>query len=464
MSFKKESSLDFLEDNTLFVYQKRVIKRLISCNHGLIAYHTMGSGKTLIALKTLALFKGKKIILCPASTIQNYYKEASIYSISIDNETEILSYEYFLKHINMYKNIQISLLICDEAHRLRNKDTRTYTDIKKICGNAEKILMLTGTAEYNQPSDICNLINLIDPKKNCPNTLSKFCRRYIEPSSGELKRKEELKSLLKEFVDFNPTITEENRLPRVTTKLIKVPMSETQYRLYKYVLKKLPFLLRRAVSNNIPLSLPSTALINLYSTAARQVSLSTIRYDINYRIEDCPKLLTAINNLLINSQKERFRAIVYSNYIQSGLLPYKSILEKKGITPLLFIGSVSQKEKHRIVELYNSNNDSPIILLISSSGGEGLDLKGTRLIQILEPHFNLSKINQVKARGIRLDSHESLPENEHEVLIEEYFSILPVSKISRFFGIKTKTSIDEYLYESSIRKQKIIQKIIELMK
>ena len=103
MSFKKESSLDFLEDNTLFVYQKRVIKRLISCNHGLIAYHTMGSGKTLIALKTLALFKGKKIILCPASTIQNYYKEASIYSISIDNETEILSYEYFLKHINMYK-------------------------------------------------------------------------------------------------------------------------------------------------------------------------------------------------------------------------------------------------------------------------------------------------------------------------------------------------------------------------
>ena len=52
---------------------------------------------------------------------------------------------------------------------------------------------------------------------------------------------------------------------------------------------------------------------------------------------------------------------------------------------------------------------SALLLLASGAGSEGLDLKGTRLMQLLEPHWNESRLDQVIGRGIRYRSHEGLP-------------------------------------------------------
>ena len=81
---------------------------------------------------------------------------------------------------------------------------------------------------------------------------------------------------------------------------------------------------------------------------------------------------------------------------------------------------------------------------MSSSGAEGLDLKNTRQIHIMEPHWNIAKINQVIGRGIRYKSHESLPKKQRLVNVYYWISEPDVKK--------DKKGSDEYLYELSEKK------------
>ena len=48
------------------------------------------------------------------------------------------------------------------------------------------------------------------------------------------------------------------------------------------------------------------------------------------------------------------------------------------------------------------------VLLVSKTGAEGLDLKYIRQVHILEPYWDQSRINQVIARAVRLNSHQGI--------------------------------------------------------
>ena len=96
---------------------------------------------------------------------------------------------------------------------------------------------------------------------------------------------------------------------------------------------------------------------------------------------------------------------------------------------------MSDIKKKKVVTDYNQGKID--VLLLSSSGGEGLDLKNTRQIHIMEPHWNIAKINQVIGRGIRYKSHESLPKSQR--LVNVYYWIsepeLPKKILSKPFGV-----------------------------
>ena len=90
-------------------------------------------------------------------------------------------------------------------------------------------------------------------------------------------------------------------------------------------------------------------------------------------------------------------------------------------------GKVPVESRAYIQDMYNSaeNMHGGIIdlLLISSTGAEGLDLKNVRHIHITEPYWNWGRIAQIKARGIRNDSHKDLPANEKNVATFVYLAI-----------------------------------------
>ena len=101
------------------------------------------------------------------------------------------------------------------------------------------------------------------------------------------------------------------------------------------------------------------------------------------------------------------------------------------------------------------------IILATLAGAEGLDLRNIRQIHILEPYWNQMKIRQIIGRGVRRDSHLLLPPKDRNIEIYRYFSVFS-SKDS--LVSKDKITTDEYIEDISLKKQKLIDKILHLFK
>jgi superfamily II DNA/RNA helicase len=141
--------------------------------------------------------------------------------------------------------------------------------------------------------------------------------------------------------------------------------------------------------------------------------------------------------------------------------PYKKLLTDAKIPFGESTGEINDKVRNQLVKDYNENKLKALI--VSSAGGEGLDLKGTRLVQILEPHFNNEKLKQVIGRAARYKSHAALSPEKQKVLIQHYLSTLNPSVIEKSL-FKKPTSTDEYLQNLADEKEKLNEEFIKLIK
>lgn len=443
---------------------------------GLLVDHSMGSGKTSLYLQAIHRYQaknpGKKtLFIAPASLTTNFDKEHAKHGIDLDrSKVDVLSYERAANKSEHLRKERYGQVIVDEAHRMRSTGTKRSQELSDIIENADQRLLGTGTIAFNQVSDVAPLVNLAAGHEVLPIGKKQFDQAFIEKkienapllqrilgASPEerhvLKNKKALGNILNKYVDRydlaeDPSAVD--KFPTKTEKVIEVEMSPSQQALYKYLEGKLPWHLRMKVRMNMPLDKKDTANLQAFSSGVRQVSNSTKPWMQKYE-STTPKIKEAVDSIVKGHKEDKnFRGVVYSNYLDAGLNDYSEELTKRGIPHQLFTGAVSKGKKDEMIENYNSGKNK--VLLISSSGAEGLNLKGTKKVQILEPHFNQSKINQVIGRGVRFESHSHLPAAERKVEVEHYLSILPKSRFN--FGPK-QHSIDEYLRHNAKTKSDI---------
>ena len=103
----------------------------------------------------------------------------------------------------------------------------------------------------------------------------------------------------------------------------------------------------------------------------------------------------------------------------------------------------------------NINGENIKVILISSAASEGLDFKYIRQIHILEPWYNINRIEQIIGRGVRTCSHKDLPLTERNVQIFMYAGILSNATIE---------TVDLLIYRKSEDKAKQIGIITRIMK
>ena len=86
-----------------------------------------------------------------------------------------------------------------------------------------------------------------------------------------------------------------------------------------------------------------------------------------------------------------------------------------------------KKNKESFNHMDNYKGEYIQIILISSSGAEGISLKCVIQVHIMEPYWNFIRIDQVFGRAIRMESHShpGIPENERNVEQYLYLSTLP---------------------------------------
>ena len=119
----------------------------------------------------------------------------------------------------------------------------------------------------------------------------------------------------------------------------------------------------------------------------------------------------------------------------------------------MLTGDIDPELRARIIKKYNSPKNHIDLLLISGAVAEGIDLKRSRHVHIMEPFWNYARINQVKTRAIRYESHIDLPKSEQNVQVYIYLSDYPADYPD---DKKTEPTTDIDLYSRSMDNMKII--------
>jgi hypothetical protein len=189
--------------------------------------------------------------------------------------------------------------------------------------------------------------------------------------------------------------------------------------------------------------------------------------------------------------------LIYSQYLDSGLIPLALALEEIGFTrygdtgakplfktpPTPVVDVRTMKPPHvkkdfspaRYVLItgetrLSPNNDFEVkgstgddnrdgkkvkVILISKAGSEGIDFKFIRQVHILEPWYNMNRIEQIIGRGVRNFSHKDLPFEKRNVEIFMYGTIL---------GGNTEEAADLYVYRVAEYKAIQIGKVSRVLK
>ena len=97
------------------------------------------------------------------------------------------------------------------------------------------------------------------------------------------------------------------------------------------------------------------------------------------------------------------------------------------------------------------------VVLISQAGSEGLDYKCIRQVHILDPWYNMSRIEQIIGRAVRTCSHRLLPFSQRNVEIYLYGSLLREDQ-------REKEAVDLYVYRLSELKAVQIGNVSRVLK
>jgi hypothetical protein len=187
-----------------------------------------------------------------------------------------------------------------------------------------------------------------------------------------------------------------------------------------------------------------------------------------------------IKTILDLIEKSEGVILIYSDKIFSGLLPMALALEESGfsrfedknllsggttkkrtrsnyimITGNSILSPDNKREIHAITDVKNKDGTIIKVVLISGAGAEGIDFKFIRQVNILEPYFNLNRVEQVIARAIRNLGHKDLEFSKRNVQIFMHATILENPAVE---------SIDLYVYriaEGKAKKQGVVTRLLK---
>ena len=439
---------------------------------------------------------------------------------------------YFNKELK--KRFSNTVMIIDEVHNIKKT-----TDLKvlpplleKVVQNAinMKLLLLSATPMFDTSEEIFFLINLmlrndnrsiINVKKYMdingtmiPSMRDDFIRKihgYISYMRGEdpYRFPKRLYPNSKLLIDSKnmpsrdkngQMIDEDNKIKEL--KIVPCVMKGRQLELYEHMETS-----NETGSFNQPgimcsnIVFPSnkemretriTKLENFISDKGFNNIIETTKNgkDIKYNIIDddykdffklgeLSKYSTKIVELVKNIDKNDGIHFVYSQYLNSGIIPIALALEKLGYTkygnPLtnnketklgnyIIISGNSDLSSNAYAEYLkiqdsNKKGDKIKIILGTQTAAEGLDFSYIRHVHILEPWFHLNRLEQVIGRGIRNCSHIDLDTKDRNVTIYLYAAVK--EKKDRTKYIET---IDLETYRNAENKSKKMAEIEYLLK
>ncbi|MBN1902480.1 DEAD/DEAH box helicase, partial [Candidatus Sumerlaeota bacterium] len=417
---------------------------------GAILADDMGLGKTLQALAMLNALRSKEkqpppsLVLCPASVVHNWQREASHFApnLRIGVIESGARRQRIYKHLNEYDLIITNyalarkdreflstrkwFLVCvDEAQAIKNPQAATSRVVKDIMSDYR--LALTGTPVENRILDLWSIMDFVIP--GFLPAHSAFEKKWRESDNEAFYRilRARLRPILLRRLKSDvapelPPRIEERRDCEMTPKQKKVYLAE---------LRKTRLMLESAQTKRIA----GKERIQILAALTRLRQICCDPAIIGIKGTDSGKtsvLLELVNEILASGQK----ILVFSQFVRM-LERIKTHLESAGIPFYMLTGKTVKRKE--LIERFE-NDFTPSVFLISlKAGGLGLNLVSASHVILFDPWWNPAVEAQAIDRTHRIGQKKTVVA----------------------FRLVTQGAIEERILELQEKKRKLVRNILE---
>lgn len=368
-----------------------------------------------------------------------------------------------------------TLVVVDEAHRIKNHEGVWGKSVTEISKEAKARVILTGTPVPNGYQDIYNLYKFIYPFKfkEILGVHYHNLEDMTQNSEPESERVQNLKESLSPY--FIRIKKEDLGLPEIKEELISLEMNKYQKEIYDFIEAKYIPDFRENTSATVKDTLNKAKLIRLRQASTNPALLSKplkdalesgeYYYDPNnefttdtdvivndseffkkicdYPINETPAKFIATKELIeqkIIPQQEK--VIIWTIFVQNAK-ELKKYLHSFNIESRLLIGEIGQEEREATIQKFNDpkNQDFQVVIANPFSVSESISLhKGCHNAIYIERDYNCSNFLQSKDRIHRY----GLPENQ----------------ITNYYYFVSKESIDVIIHNRLEIKIRRMEEII----
>ncbi|KAB5561235.1 hypothetical protein DKX38_006192 [Salix brachista] len=415
--------------------------------NGCILADDMGLGKTLQSITLLYTLLGqgfdgkpmvkKTIIVTPTSLVSNWEAEIkkwvgervklialcestredvvsgidSFTNPSSSFQVLIVSYETFRMHSSKFSNSEsCDLLICDEAHRLKNDQTLTNRALASL--SCKRRILLSGTPMQNDLEEFFAMVNFTNPGVLGD---AAYFRRYYEtpiicgrePTATEeekqlgAERSGELSAKVNQFILRRTNALLSNHLPPKVKRAITEEAKKSKILAYITALKKLcnhPKLIFDTIKNGSPGTSGFEDCMRFFPPGMFSGRSGSWTGGDGAWVELSGKMHVLARLLAHLRLRTDDRIVLVSNYTQT-LDLFAQLCRERRYPHIRLDGTTSISKRQKLVNHFNDpSKDQFVFLLSSKAGGCGLNLIGGNRLVLFDPDWNPANDKQAAAR------------------------------------------------------------------
>jgi superfamily II DNA or RNA helicase len=428
--FDQLLSLDAIRGIVPFEYQVGAVRQVLQKMRGrAILADEVGLGKTIEAGLILMeyIMRGlvrRVLVLCPPPLISQWRGELESkfglgFAVSDDpgfasqpdpwaSEDRIIASIDTAKrepHFSQVVSAPFDMVIVDEAHRCRNRNTLVW----KLVNSVQKkyILLLTATPVQNDLAELFNMITLVRPGQL--QTASDFSRTYIT-RGNRLKPKNtaDLRALMRDIMIRNRRETCGVELPRRRAETVRITPNPDEARLYADITGAVRSLFRSARSSQVREQL-RLALKTLQKEAGSSMlaaapTLDRLAETLSARgqsetAERLGVMADAATSMSSSAKAEALvslikradtKVLVFTGY-RATLGMLARAMRGSGIAHAVFSGDMGRRERDKAIESFRGESQ---VLLSTETGGEGRNMQFCNVMVNYDLPWNPMRIEQ----------------------------------------------------------------------
>ncbi|XP_070252429.1 chromodomain-helicase-DNA-binding protein 1-like [Myotis yumanensis] len=400
--------------------------------NGCILGDEMGLGKTC---QTIAFFiylagrlndEGPFLILCPLSVLSNWKEEIERFAPGLscvtytgDKEERanlqpdlrqkpcfhvlLTTYEISLKDAAFLRSFHWSVLVVDEAHRLKNQSSLLHKTLSEF--SVVFNLLLTGTPIQNSLQELYSLLSFVEPDLFSKEQVEDFVQRY-QNIEKEFESGNELHKLLQPFLLRRVKSEVATDLPKKTEVVLYHGMSALQKKYYKAILMKDLDAFENEMAKKVKLQNVLSQLRKCVDHPYLFDGVEPEPFEIGDHLIEASGKLHLLDKLLAYLYSRGHRVLLFSQMTQM-LDILQDYMDYRGYSYERVDGSVRGEERYLAIKNFGQQ---PIFvfLLSTRAGGVGMNLTAADTVIFVDSDFNPQNDLQAASRAHRIGQNKSV--------------------------------------------------------